>query len=330
MRDVIKLIVSLGVAGFFLWSAYRTVDLQTVLDILLRTRVIWLLAGTVCILLATYPRAYRWRILMAPIIAGAPIHKLFMAILVGYAGNNLIPRAGEVAKVWAIDRDPKRISGLLATVAVERLIDILALMMTFAAVAICIRGHLEEVFPWMTDVINTATLSITAATLLVLIASLRGHRLIDWLESRLHNPHINRILEFARSFLQGTEAIRSPSTYLKILFWTVLLNVAYVGALALHFEAFDFGKRYGLGLLDALVVTTISTIGIVIPTPGGTGTYHYFSSRALHGLYGVPLEEALAFATVVHGLIYVAFLITGGPGLISLIWRKRASAPEST
>lgn len=322
-RAVVKVGLSLGLTAFFLWSAFRTVDLHSVWRILLDTDAIWLFGSVALIILATYPRAFRWRILMAPVVTGISTGKLFMAILIGYAGNNLIPRAGEIAKVWAVDREPARMSGLIATVAVERLIDLLTLLAMFAAATYVIRGRLEQVFPWMEGMATPATVFIVLATIILFVISMFGQPFLEWLGRKYQKMEKSRIVELAGSFLKGTEAIRSPAGYAGIVVWTVLLNAAYAGAMYLPFLAFGFPERYGLGFLDALVILTIATIGIIIPTPGGTGTYHYFCSRALSGLYDIPLEESVAFATVVHGLIYVTFLLLGGPGLISLLWNKR-------
>lgn len=324
-RDIVKLLLSLGLTAFFLRSAFHSVELQQVWEILLQSRFLWLLAGLVAVVLASYPRAFRWRILMAPVLPEVRIGKLFHAILIGYAGNNLIPRAGEIAKVWVIERNPGRISGLLATVAVERLIDLVVLLGMFGWVTFYIRDRLEEVFPGMGGMVTSATVLIGLAAVGVLILSLLGDRLLDRIGRSTERPLVKRCIAVGKSFLQGIEAVRTPRGYLKIAFWTVLLNVLYILALYLPFYAFDFSGRFGLGLLDAIVVLTIATLGIVIPTPGGAGTYHYFCSRALHGLYGIPLEEAVAFATVVHGLMYVTFLLLGGPGLITLVWRRRGA-----
>ena len=69
---------------------------------------------------------------------------------------------------------------------------------------------------------------------------------------------------------------------------------------------------------------TIATIGFVIPTPGGIGTYHLFCAQTLHLFYHVPNELALAFATSVHAVAIFGFILFGGPPLIKLLWRQKA------
>jgi uncharacterized protein (TIRG00374 family) len=328
-KAVLKVALSLSVAAFFLWSAFRSTDLDKVLTILVNTDAVWILAGAAAVILATYPRALRWKILMAPVKTGISIRKLCSAILIGYAGNNLIPRAGEVAKIWAIDRNPKKLSGLVATVAVERLFDLITVLIMFAGVTFALRGHLATVFPWIEGAAVSATIVIGVGSVGLLLATFLGGRILDRVEEKTPRIAGNRYITLARSFLLGMEAIRTPGSYVGIVAWTLLLNTLYALATYLPFFAFGFDERYNLSFGDALAVLTIATIGIIIPTPGGAGTYHYFCSRALHGLYGVPLEEAVAFATVVHGTIYITFLLLGGPGLISLFWNKRDTPHEA-
>lgn len=76
------------------------------------------------------------------------------------------------------------------------------------------------------------------------------------------------------------------------------------------FGMLDFGSTYGLGLKEATIVTMISSIGIVIPTPAGIGTYHLFVQQAFYQLYSIPLVDGLTFATVTHGMTVIIILVT--------------------
>jgi len=323
IKTIVKVALSLGLTAFFLWSAFRTVDIAHVIQILREADLTWLLASPVMIILSCYPRARRWKILMEPVLPGTSVRKIFMAIVIGYAGNNLVPRAGEIARIWAIERDPQKLSGLAATVAVERLLDLITMMIVFGLMTFALRGRLSEAFPQFEGVATPATIVIALAVVLVLVASIYGNLMLDALGRRFPKFSQSRIMGLLRSFLQGMEAVRMPGSYFGIFLWTFLLNFIYVLSVYLPFFAFGFDERFNLGLIDALTVLTIATIGIIIPTPGGAGTYHYFCSLAKNSLYAIPLEEAVAFATVVHALVYLSFLFVGGPGLMSLLWNRR-------
>ena len=66
----------------------------------------------------------------------------------------------------------------------------------------------------------------------------------------------------------------------------------------------------------------ISSIGVIIPTPGAIGSYHLFFSEALHRLYTVPLPTALACATLTHALANLTYVLLGGP---TLLWQWHRS-----
>jgi hypothetical protein len=72
-----------------------------------------------------------------------------------------------------------------------------------------------------------------------------------------------------------------------------------------------FNLEHMLGLRAAVVVLTISSIGVIAPTPGSTGTYHFFVSQTLVRLFSIPGEVALSYATVTHGAVFVGTTIIG-------------------
>lgn len=82
--------------------------------------------------------------------------------------------------------------------------------------------------------------------------------------------------------------------------YTVLIWVSYVLMIYVPLSMFDLHTAYSIGFSDALVITMIASIGIVIPAPGGIGTFHFFTTQTLFLLYSVPETTGLAFATITH------------------------------
>ena len=213
----------------------------------------------------------------------------------------------------------------MATVLVERVIDLLSFLLLSGAVSLLIRDAVASAFPGAGSAATVALITCLVALAAFVALSAWGHRGIAPLKRAMAavSPALSdRISGLAHSFVDGMAAVRSPSGYAGIVIWTVLINFGYALALYAPIVAFHFDSRYGLGPADALTVMVMATVGIILPAPGGAGTYHYFCSQTLTGLYGVPREEALAFATVAHAIGYLLFLISGGPGLLRLLWRK--------
>ena len=328
MKTALKLAVSLVLMGGFLWAAFRNVNGALLQHAFQTANPLWLIASGLTVIASGIPRAWRWRVLLAPIAPDISTRSAFWAVMVAYAGNCVFPRAGEVARALALERDhPTGISAILATVVVERLLDVLTLLITFGVVLFFAREQIGAAFPGLEQVALLALPIILFAFVFLGLLSVRGepglvvfHRLL----ARLSPALADKVTHLLRSALQGLRAIHTVEGYAGILVSTLVLNSLYWLAMYLPFYSFDLADQYNLGLFEALVVMTFVTIGFVIPAPGGIGAYHLFCAQTLHLFYQVPEELALAFATSVHAVALFGFILFGGPPLIRLLWRQKA------
>ncbi|MDA0745757.1 MAG: lysylphosphatidylglycerol synthase transmembrane domain-containing protein [bacterium] len=335
MKTILKLALSLALAGLFLWAAFRSVDLQALWLAIQQVNLFWVVVTAVLFLASILPRAWRWRILLSPISKEISFWRISSALLIAYAGNNVFPRAGEIARAVAVKQGKDlSLSAILATVLVERAIDMLVLLMLFGGVLLSLRKEIASIFPWMEGVALLAFAATLAGLMVFALLSAYGERalhLVERVVGKLSQPLAHRVVEIFRALFQGLAGVRTTSGYVGILVSSLLLNIIYVLGTYCTFLAFNLTETYGLGLAAALVIMVVSTVGVIIPTPGGTGTFHYFCSQAVFHLYAVPRPEALAFATVVHGIVFITYLSTGGPGLLKMVLRHqmRPSAESS-
>jgi hypothetical protein len=58
------------------------------------------------------------------------------------------------------------------------------------------------------------------------------------------------------------------------------------------------------------VIMSISAIGVIIPTPGSTGSYHTLAKSTLVLIYGFSETMGAAYAFLTHIISYVLFIIT--------------------
>ena len=340
LQILLKMVLSLSVAGAFLWAAFGSVDLGELLQTLRQAEVSWMLLTSLLFLVSNLARARRWQILMAPLTREIGLWRAWLAVGIGYAGNNLVPRSGEVARAVAVRRGTSvPMAGVLATVLVERILDLISLLVLFGFVLGFAREQIAQTFPWME---RAGLIAFVGALLLLgLFAALSayGERALPFLEhhtGRISIGLASRLTDILATVFQGMEAVRTPAGYAEIAVTTLALNALYVLTVYVPFLSFGLDAApYNLGFSASVVVLVIATIGVIIPTPGGAGTYHYFCSITLHHLYGVPLTQAVAYATAVHAVAYLTFLCVGGPGLLSLFWHRPdvldpADPPESS
>tara|TARA_B100000902_G_C26470526_1_gene509883 strand:+ start:71 stop:334 length:264 start_codon:yes stop_codon:yes gene_type:complete len=77
-----------------------------------------------------------------------------------------------------------------------------------------------------------------------------------------------------------------------------------------------------LSIIDGLLIMTIGGIGMVIPTPGGMGSYHGAVYIGLHNFLGQNVEIATTFGFLVHGAQTTMIVIMGIIGFIFLSIKK--------
>ncbi len=334
IKTLLKFVIGGVLAAGFLWLAFEGVAAAQLWAALRQARLSWLVLSVFLLFLSILPRAWRWQILLKPISHRISFQRASHAILVGYAATNVISRAGEIARGVALQKDERLpLSGILATVLVERAIDMLALLAFLGGVLYFSRDKIVTAFPWMEGVALLALAATVGTLVLFALLSVYGDRALNimrlpvrWMSQSM----ADRLIGILRSLIQGLGGVHATSGYVGILVSSTLLNLTYILMSYATFFAFGFPSRYDLGFFDAVVVLVISTIGVIIPTPGGTGTYHYFCSQTLNAVYDVPLTDALAYATVMHGLAFTTYLIAGGPGLIRLLLARRLSTVESS
>ena len=55
-----------------------------------------------------------------------------------------------------------------------------------------------------------------------------------------------------------------------------------------------------LTVMDALFLSLVGGLGFAVPVPGGIGAFHFVISLALVGVYDVPMETGIIYATLSH------------------------------
>lgn len=84
-------------------------------------------------LLSHVSRAIRWQIMIEPLGHKPGFLNTVMAVLVGYLANLAVPRLGEVSRCGILKKyENLPVDSVLGTVVVERIVDVLLLMIVSA------------------------------------------------------------------------------------------------------------------------------------------------------------------------------------------------------
>ena len=101
--------------------------------------------------------------------------------------------------------------------------------------------------------------------------------------------------------------------------WLTYGLMAYIPILM-----FDLQSSVSLSYWDGMAIMFIGVMGILVPTPGGAGSFHFITVLTLTAAYGIAQPEAAAYAVFVHGAQLLLYLATGA---LVLVWKP--SGPSS-
>ncbi len=275
----------------------------------------YLLGLALVVICSTYfLRAARWGALLAP-LSPAGMRNLFIATTVGFGALFLFGRMGEVVRPLVLPmRDPRiRPSASFVTIMVERIYDMLAIVVFFAANLI-----------WMKPPANAAIEfnRVRIVGIVMLVAVLAGVFMMA-----LFRKNSQALIERLRSILEGRRFIPARLTRavisileqlaraLRVLVnarelavtigWTIALWVGIGLGNWLVLRA--FGLQFGI--TQTVFVMGWALVGSLVPTPGGAaGAFHAATAGALIFL-GIGRETAAAISIVLH-------LVDFGPALI--------------
>jgi len=297
---------ALAITGLFLWLALRKVEFAALGEALASARWIWLAPMVAIVYLDLLVRAARWRILLSLTRKEpAPLWALFKLEAAGLAVNNvLFLRLGELARAGlAARRLGIPAAAALASVAVERALDVAALLTIFLIASGCAPGIVPVA------VVRGGGLLLAGAIGALIVLALAESALLPGglIERSLRRwPRLHNLVE---QLALGAAVLRSPAAaaqagLLSLLLWTVDAALYWAGAYAL-----------GLGgLMDyPRAILTLSWAGAVsaIPAaPGSIGTFEAFVSSIL-GKFGATPEAALAYALLTHMVMYLLVTVTG-------------------
>lgn len=311
-RAILKYSASAAVTVLFLVLAFRGTDFDKLLTSLREANYWWMIPYFACLMISHYFRSWRWKYMLEPVKVNLSMRNLFSGVMVGYMMNNILPRAGELVRPYTIGKleaIPK--SAAFGTVVVERILDTLTFLLLVVAIPLVYDGPLKESFPWLESTGLIVTLSAGGLLAGLIVLMLRRNwtdALLRFVNRFLPQRFGERLEGMVHSFLDGFLFLKRPGRFLAILVLTILIWGLYIVMMYVAFFAFDLE---GLELSGALVVLAISSIGVAMPTPGGTGTYHVLTSQTLSRLFAVDSAVALSYATVTHAVGFIGVTLIG-------------------
>ncbi len=316
-----NLAIGVVLGALFLGLALWGVPLAALGDAFAQMRWVYLIHIAVTVLLQYLLRAWRQQILLDPIAPGLGFRDHLAILAIGFFCVNLFPaRLGEAVRPLLFhERAGVPLGAGFATVLVERVFDLVAILVTLLAVVVWVELP-ERAIEVAGRTLSIAELGRTIAIALLapLLAGLLGlallgpaalrigDRIAAELERRIEIPWLHRVvaglLRFAAAFVEGLQSLRSPGRLAALVVLTTLLFLSM--GMMMSALSYAFGLQDRLGFGAGMAVLSITMLGIALPAPPGFAGVFEASARgalALFGVGGAALSgSALAYALVFH------------------------------
>ena len=236
-------------------------------------------------LFAIVSRGLRWIIMLEPMGYTASKFRAVCAVAFGYLSNTFVPRSGELVRCAALNStDGIPVNKLFGTVITERVVD-LSMLLILMSIALATNFDAVLTLLYQIQIPRGATILVTA--LAIIAAAIVGLIIIR---------KSNKILEFVSGIGDGIRSVFEMKHRFAFIFHTFFIWIMYFFMSYILFKAMQGLSE--ISILDALWVMVSGGFGMVVPTPGGIGSYQWavtlgFESIGYEKVIGVAVANVV-------------------------------------
>ena len=307
-----QIVAGVVLSAALLYLALHKVDFREVVLHVKSARPAPIIVAVTLATLTFVLRIFRWQLLLlgndGRRLGPGP---LWHAIAMGFMANNVLPlRVGEVVRTYAAARlTDTRFSSVLASIAVERLFDAVAVitllglgLLTATLPADAVAGFGVERIVTFAGLAAFAGLAIAGLVVAFpLGAEAMVRRFVP--AERL----ATRMIAMIEGVRHGLSVLRSPTRVIGVILWS--FAVWGVSALSFYVMLGAFGIEVDFS--GALLMQGLIMFGIALPsTPGYVGAFE-LPIIAVLALYDVPQSLAAAYALTYHVTTFLPITMLG-------------------
>lgn len=245
-------------------------------------------------------RAIRWQMLLEPVTGKPRFHNAIGSVMIGYLVNLGVPRSGEFVRAGVLSKyEGFPAEKVMGTIVVDRIIDVISLLVVIGITFLVAFSDMKELLDTHLNLEEKfggllQSKGLWVSVVAGMIAVCGG---LYYFRHKILNSSLGKkVYNILVGFLEGIKSVfrlRQPAWFLfhSIVIWLMYYLMTYIAFYA-------YGPTAHLGPVAGLVVFVFGTLGIVFPSPGGMGTYHYLVSSGLI-LYGINSIEAFTFANII-------------------------------
>jgi uncharacterized protein (TIRG00374 family) len=315
-----------------LWFAFRNVNFNKLVASLKEANYWWLLLSIFFATLAFVSRSRRWVLLINPLGYYPSTLNSFYALMTGYLANLALPRVGEITRCVALGKKEKiPVDQLIGTVMVERTVDFFSLL-TIMIVLIFTSGDQIGLFlkesillPVQQKIIDLFGSTWILWVIFLGLGFIGIFVMIRYRHDLRKIRFFSKMFDVAKGIISGFKTITNLRRKWEFIFHTLFIWLNY--ALMTWVVVFSLESTSHISFGNSIFILVIGGLAMSAPVASGIGAFHYIIREGLLIVYGIPIEDGLAYAILTHEsqLIFVAII-----GAISffMIFKKHSKEVE--
>lgn len=300
-KTILYLFSGILISALFLWYSLKDIQLSQLEYAYLNASPLLILLMLLSFVVFFYLKAYRWKLLLAPISSfhtNQMIPPLILGTAVHYATTSYL---GDIVRMLSASKWLHiRKSSILATIFLERILDSLTLILLITTLGL-FQKSLPPSFTKGIIILFTLTIILFAFILLAVFLPKKLDPLLRLLEKWLPAKIYDALIHAFKGF-QSVASLHlvTKISALSLLQWLLMGTAHYLSIVALGIN---------IPFYAAFIVMAFIVCGFILPNaPGQIGLIEFCYVIAL-GHFGVPSSLALAAAILYHVLLYVMVIL---------------------
>jgi hypothetical protein len=290
------------------WFVYRDFDISELQTALKDLKYGWVFLSVLFGLLSHFLRAVRWEMLIVTMDHKPRTFNLFLAIIVLYFTNLIVPRGGEVSRCAVISRyENISFIKLIGTVFIERIVDLLTFLLIFFFLLVWQFSFFRTIFSYPEFKFDFSSLNDKLLPIILIIISF-GILIFILAKFRVFSKIYHKLKKLKGDFLEGISVILHMKGRIRFVSYSLLIFLLWF--LMLYVMFFAYPATAGLTFTVAVLTYTFANLAYLLPIQAGIGTWHFIVISCLF-FYGIDKETGMVFALIAHTFTNLIFLIFG-------------------
>ena len=320
MKKYSAFIISIIIAILAVYYTVRNISMEELANSFRTMHYIYLLPSVLVFIALYWARALRWQLLILP-IKRVKISQLYSPLMVGFMAGVLPARVGEIVRAFLLAKNLNvTFASSLATIVVERLFDLVFLLLIFAWLLVFRSDIWDPSITWSGFAVRDLAFKfglfsiILIAALLAFIYLLIRHKpkavvLVHWFLKPFPQNWKDKIEHLIEAFSDGLAVVKDFKSLLGIGLSSALVWGLIVLSYYPFYWAFDLQDKSLTSL--ALVVVMVCILITLLPTPAFLGSSNAGALIALHQILGESEVSAVSFGIAFWTINTALILLSG-------------------